>query len=89
MPKGTLSSRGQVTIPKEVRDRWGLKPGDQLVFRVDEEGKLTVEPAMRSPLGSLPGLLHHLAGERPATLEEMEAAVQARVRAKSLRGRQP
>jgi hypothetical protein len=33
-------------------------------------------------LGNLPGLLHHLAGEQPATVEEMKEAMRARVRAK-------
>ena len=34
-----IGTRGQVTIPKEARDKFGLKPGDILLF-VSEEGKL-------------------------------------------------
>jgi antitoxin PrlF len=85
MPKSTLTSKGQLTIPKEVRDRLGLQVGDQLLFRFNENGTLTLVPATPHPLGNLPGLLHHLAGERPATIEEMKAAVQARAREKFLR----
>jgi antitoxin PrlF len=85
MPKSTLTSKGQVTIPKEVRDRLGLKIGDRIVFRFDERGKLTVEAEAPNALGSLPGLLHHLAGERPASIEEMKEAVEARARSKFLR----
>lgn len=29
-----LSAKSQVTIPKEVRDRIGLKPGDSVVYEV-------------------------------------------------------
>jgi AbrB family looped-hinge helix DNA binding protein len=60
MPKSTLTSRGQVTIPKEVRDRWGLKQGDQLVCRFDAGGKLTVEEmkeAMRARVRAKVSLL--------------------------------
>ena len=84
MPSSTLTSKGQVTIPKEVRERLGLKEGDRLVFRFDEQGNLLVRPEARSPLGRLPGLLHHLAGERPVTVEEMNEAVKWRA-AKKLR----
>jgi len=84
MSRSTLTSKGQVTIPKEVRERLGLKQGDQLIFRFDEAGRLTVEPQTPRLLGSLPGLLRHLAGERPATIEEMKEAVRARVREKVL-----
>lgn len=40
MPKTTLTSKGQVTIPKEIRQRLGLKQGDQLNFRFDGAGRL-------------------------------------------------
>lgn len=78
MSASTLTSKGQVTIPKEVRERLGLKEGDRLVFRFDDQGNLLVRPEARSPLGRLPGLLHHLAGERPVTVEEMNEAVKRR-----------
>jgi antitoxin PrlF len=71
----TLTSKGQVTIPKDVRDRLGLKEGDRLVFKFDERGNLLVRPESKDPLGRLPGLLSHLARERPVTIEEMEEAV--------------
>lgn len=41
----TLSSKGQVTIPKAVRDRLRLKPGDQVVFR-ERGDQVVVEPVV-------------------------------------------
>lgn len=28
----TLNSKGQITIPKEIRDELGMKPGDKIIF---------------------------------------------------------
>ena len=42
MPVATVTSKGQVTIPKEVRDRLRLRTGDQLDFVVGEKGEITV-----------------------------------------------
>ncbi len=40
----TISSKGQITIPQEVRKRLGLEPGDRVEFVV-EEGRTIVRPA--------------------------------------------
>ena len=43
MPSSTLSSKGQVTVPIEVRHRLGLKAGDKVEFAF-EEGKTVLRP---------------------------------------------
>jgi antitoxin PrlF len=43
----TISSKGQVTVPLDVRNRLGLKPGDRVEFVV-ENGRTTIRPA-RAP----------------------------------------
>ena len=42
--KGTLSSKGQITLPQEIRRRMGLKQGDQVEF-VIEGGRTILRPA--------------------------------------------
>jgi AbrB family looped-hinge helix DNA binding protein len=45
----TLTRKGQVTIPKHVRDSLSLKPGCKLVFEVNKDGELVLrsrEPAV-------------------------------------------
>lgn len=42
--KATLTSKGQITIPQEVRQRLGLKRGDQVEF-VAENGRTIIRPA--------------------------------------------
>ena len=40
----TLTSKGQATIPKHIRDRLGLKPGCRLIFDVNAAGELVLRP---------------------------------------------
>jgi AbrB family looped-hinge helix DNA binding protein len=35
----TVTSKGQVTIPKPIRDRLGIKAGTKVVFSLDKEGR--------------------------------------------------
>ncbi|MET3890508.1 antitoxin PrlF [Bosea sp. OAE506] len=48
----TVTSKGQVTIPKPVRDRLGIKPGNAVDFRMDPDGRvvlLKVEGSSANP----------------------------------------
>lgn len=59
MMKATLTSKGQLTIPKEVRDRLGLKPGDRLAFDFEGDAiRLRVEKrgTLEELRGSLPAM---------------------------------
>jgi AbrB family looped-hinge helix DNA binding protein len=42
MSVATITSKGQTTIPKDVRDRLNLKPGDRLDFIFDSDGSLRI-----------------------------------------------
>lgn len=35
----TVTSKGQVTIPKPIRDRLGIKPGTKVAFSLDKDGR--------------------------------------------------
>ena len=41
----TLTIKGQVTIPKHVRDAVGLKPGSRVEFAVTDEGQVIIRKA--------------------------------------------
>jgi AbrB family looped-hinge helix DNA binding protein len=53
----TLSSKGQITIPQEVRDELGLKPDDKIEIVVDGAGTARLRkagPSLEDLMGSLP-----------------------------------
>lgn len=50
----SLTSKGQITVPKAVRDALGLRPGDRVVFRVEERrAVLAKTPAFIDLAGSV------------------------------------
>jgi antitoxin PrlF len=52
---GTITSKGQVTIPKKVRDELGLREGDRVLFRVvDGRAVLARTPDLLELAGSVP-----------------------------------
>ena len=44
----TVTSKGQVTIPKQVRDRLGINPGSKVDFEIAEDGRAFLRRAGRS-----------------------------------------
>lgn len=44
MPTATVTSKGQVTIPKPVRDALGLETGDRVCFTLREDGVVELVP---------------------------------------------
>lgn len=76
MAIGTLTSKGQITLPQAVRQRLHLKPGDRVDFEIGADGEVRLRP-VRGDLRDLRGLLKRR-GRKPVTLEEMEEAIQRR-----------
>ncbi|MGB9429122.1 MAG: AbrB/MazE/SpoVT family DNA-binding domain-containing protein [Gammaproteobacteria bacterium] len=68
----TLTSKGQLTLPKEVRDRLKLHPGDRLDFRLEDDGTVRMVPVSTS-VRDLKGILPK--PKRALSLEDMDAAI--------------
>jgi len=72
--EATLTSKGQLTLPKPIRDQLRLHAGDRLEFFVQENGHVEMVPK-RSSLTELKGMLPPpVTG---VTLEDMEQAIAA------------
>jgi len=62
-----LTTKGQVTIPKPVRDRLGVKPGDEVTFELGADGRVTVSKARGKPSKSRFAALRGRAGKGLST----------------------
>ena len=68
----TLTSKGQLTLPADIRRQLNLKPGDKLDFTLLDDGRVEVTPvrgSMRDLKGSLPR------PKRTVSLKQMDQAI--------------
>ncbi|MBR9985706.1 MAG: AbrB/MazE/SpoVT family DNA-binding domain-containing protein [Desulfosarcina sp.] len=77
MEAGTLSSKGQITIPKKIREFLHIQTSEKLVFIPLEEGKVLLTTEQKSA-SSIFGILKHRSRETPVSLEQMDRAIQKR-----------
>jgi AbrB family looped-hinge helix DNA binding protein len=56
MKTSTVSAKGWVVIPRELRERFGLKKGDKVLF-VEYGGVIAVVPASKDPVNEAVGML--------------------------------
>jgi AbrB family looped-hinge helix DNA binding protein len=68
----TVTSKGQVTIPKEVREKLNLQTGDKLEFLVQEDGTAKVVP-VTSSVKELKGMIPK--PKKAVSLEDMDKAI--------------
>lgn len=73
MAAARLSTKGQLVIPKVIRDRLGLHPGDRVDFVVQDNGDVVIRPVVVDVL-ELEGMLYR-PGRRPVSIEEMNEAI--------------
>ncbi len=67
----TVTSKGQVTIPKPVRDQLGIVPGSKIEFRRAADGSFVIEKADGTQQPSRFAKLVGIAGPGPSTDEIM------------------
>lgn len=72
----TISSKGQVTIPVDVRRQLGVEASDKVSFVLTDEGKVELRPA-RFTLESVLGSIEALPNESTDLDREIEEAVEA------------
>jgi AbrB family looped-hinge helix DNA binding protein len=65
----TVSKKGWVVIPREIRQRYGIRPGDK-VHIIDYAGRIALIPAAADPIAAGRGMLKGEASLTKALLEE-------------------
>ncbi|MAE63968.1 MAG: AbrB family transcriptional regulator [Phycisphaeraceae bacterium] len=69
----TVTSKGQITLPAEIRKRLNLQPGDKLDFIVREDGTIEVHP-LRGSIQDLKGMLPR--PRKSVTIARMQRAIE-------------
>ena len=77
MALATLTNKGQVTIPKAVRESLGLHTGDKLEFVINKNGEALFRPVTKK-VDDLFGRLHK-PERKPVSVEEMDKAIRQKM----------
>ncbi len=76
MSESTLTSKGQVTLPKDIRDALALQEGDRVSFILEGPRRVRMEPASLS-VKELRGAVK-VSRKKPVSLESMAKAIRKR-----------
>jgi len=76
MPSATVTSKGQITIPVQVREELGLSVGDKIEFVEIARGQFAIMAATRS-IKEMDGLFKGRR-DKPVSIAEMNAAIRRR-----------
>jgi antitoxin PrlF len=82
MSRTTLTSKGQITLPKVIRDRLALKQGDRFRVGIARNGSLLLERDQPPAIEGAYGMLRRLARRKPVSTAEMRRAVRQRAKKK-------
>ncbi|HDD53100.1 MAG TPA: AbrB/MazE/SpoVT family DNA-binding domain-containing protein [Thermosulfidibacter takaii] len=77
MALATITSKGQVTIPKKIREALKLRPGDKIEIVITKEGEAIIRPISKK-VDDVFGRLHQLS-RKALTVEEMNEAIRKRL----------
>ncbi|MGC1247325.1 MAG: AbrB/MazE/SpoVT family DNA-binding domain-containing protein [Spirulinaceae cyanobacterium] len=73
MLNSIVSSKGEITIPLEIRNHLKIQAGSKVTFIIDEKGRVKLLP-LNIPVEALSGKLHR-PGIKAATTEEMDLGI--------------
>jgi AbrB family looped-hinge helix DNA binding protein len=79
MSTARLTSKGQLVIPKDIREYMRLQPGDRLDFIIQDDGEVVIRPIV-TDVRELKGMLQ-VSGRQPMSVAAMNEAIRKRMRA--------
>ena len=76
MPASTVTSKGRITIPKEIRERLRVRAGQRVELQIDKDGQVVMRTRM-GDFRALKGMVRHNR-KSPVSLQEMNEAIARR-----------
>lgn len=74
MSTSTVTSKGQITIPKLIREQLKIQAGDKVHFFIDDSGRVIFLP-VKTDVRSLKGIVPK--PKKPVSVEDMNEAIKA------------
>jgi AbrB family looped-hinge helix DNA binding protein len=74
MSLSTLTSKGQITIPKELRESMSIDAGDKIEFIINEQNEVVIKPITKKAIDVF-GQLNKYIKNKPVSIEEMNEAI--------------
>jgi antitoxin PrlF len=75
MSIATLTAKGQITLPKDIRMKLHLETGEKIDFRIDEKsGTVTLAPINKT-VDQVFGMLSEFCPKKQASVEDMDAGI--------------
>jgi len=81
MSASTLTSKGQITIPRDVRRSLHLHPGDKLDFSIEGNGDVRISPVTKR-VADVFGCLSRKASRKSVSVEKMNESIAKTLRKK-------
>ena len=78
MARATLTSKGQITIPKDIRDSLQLQVGDKIEFTITSSNEALIRPVTRR-VDEVFGRLYK-PGRKPISIEKMDEGIKQKMR---------
>ncbi|MBE0689508.1 MAG: AbrB/MazE/SpoVT family DNA-binding domain-containing protein [Anaerolineae bacterium] len=80
MTMATMTSKGQITIPKDIRNNLLLRNGDKIDFIITDQGEVLLRPLTRR-VDDIFGRLHK--PDKKLSVADMDSAIRDKVRERS------
>ena len=74
MSLSTLTSKGQITIPKGLRESMSIDTGDKVEFIINEQNEVVIKPITKKAIDVF-GQLSKYKKDKPVSIEEMNEAM--------------
>ena len=73
MAAATITSKGQITVPKNIRDHMHVDKGDRVEFLLDDQGVVTIWPVTAEVI-TLKGMVPK--PRKPVSIQDMNSAIE-------------
>lgn len=80
--QSTVTSKGQITLPKQIRAKLAIRTGDRLEFSLEQSNRISVRKKRLPGSSAGCGMRYVPSGQKPASVEQMNEGIREAVSAR-------